>query len=97
MPTYISLNNFTDKGIQTLKESPGRLAAFKKALEDAGGKFIGFYLTMGRYDSVLIVEGPSDEVAAALALSVGGQGNIRTETLKAFTEAEYREILAKMP
>jgi uncharacterized protein with GYD domain len=52
---------------------------------------------MGRYDAVLIVESPSDEVAAALALSVGGQGNVRTETLKAFTEDEYREIITKIP
>jgi uncharacterized protein with GYD domain len=97
MPIYISLNKLTDKGIRTFKESPSRLDAFKKSLEDAGGKFIGFYLTMGRYDAVLIVESPSDEVAAALALSVGGQGNVRTETLKAFTEDEYREIITKIP
>ena len=96
MPTYVVLNNWTDQGIRTIKESPRRLAATKKAIEAAGGKMLGFYLTMGKYDSVLIVEAPSDEVAATLALSAGSQGSIRTETLKAFPEAEYRRIIAKI-
>ncbi len=96
MPTYVVLNNWTDQGIQTIKESPRRLDATRKAIEAAGGKMLGFYLTMGKYDSMLIVEAPSDEVAATLALSAGSQGNIRTETLKAFPEAEYRSIIAKI-
>jgi len=97
MPTYVVLANWTDQGIRTVKESPRRLAATRKAIEAAGGKILGFYLTMGKYDEVLIVEGPSDEVAATLALSSGSEGNVRTETLKAFTEAEYRRIIAKIP
>ena len=97
MPTYIVLNKWTNQGIQTVKESPKRLDATKKAIEAAGGKVLAFYLTMGRYDSVLIVEGPSDEAAATLALSAGSQGGIRTETLKAFPESEYRDIIAKIP
>ncbi len=96
MPTYVVLNNWTDQGIRTIKESPRRLDATKKAIEASGGKMLGFYLTMGKYDSVLIVEAPSDEVAATLALSAGSQGSIRTETLKAFPEAEYRRIIAKI-
>ena len=97
MPTYIVLNNWTDQGIRNVKDSPKRLDATRKAIEAAGGKVLGYYLTMGRYDSVMIVEGPSDEVAATLAISAGSQGSIRTETLKAFTEAEYRKIIAKIP
>ena len=97
MPTYIVLNNWTDQGIRNVKDSPKRLDATRKAIEAAGGKVLGYYLTMGRYDSVMIVEGPSDEVAATLALGAGSQGSIRTETLKAFTEAEYRKIIAKIP
>ena len=97
MPTYVVLVNWTDQGIRNIKESPKRLEATKKAIEAAGGKLIGFYLTMGRYDQVLIVEGPGDEVAATLALSAGSGGSVRTETLKAFPEAEYRGIIAKIP
>ena len=96
MPTYVVLNNWTDQGIQSVKESPRRLAATRKAIEAAGGKLLGFYLTMGRYDEVLIVEGPSDEVAAAVALSAGSEGNVRTETLKAFPEDQYRSIIASV-
>ena len=97
MPTYVVLNNWTDQGIRNVKDSPKRLDATKKAIEAAGGKVLGYYLTMGRYDSVLIVESPSDEVAATLALSAGSQGSVRTETLKAFPEDEYRRIIAKIP
>ncbi len=97
MPTYVVLNSWTDQGIRNVKESPQRLDASRKAIEAAGGKVLGFYLTMGRYDSVLIVECPSDEAAAALAMGAGSQGSIRTETLKAFPEAEYRRIIAKIP
>ena len=96
MPTHISLVNWTDEGIKNVKESPQRLDAFKKAVEAAGGKVIGFYLTMGRYDMVVITEGQSDEVAASLMLSTAKAGSIRTETLKAFAEDQYREIISKV-
>ena len=96
MPTYITLIKWTDQGIRNVKESPQRLDATRKAIEAAGGKFIGYYLTMGRYDAVLIAEAPSDEAVAALALSAGSQGNVRTETMKAFPEDQYRNIIAKV-
>ena len=96
MPTYISLVNLTDQGIRNVRESPQRLDAFKKAVEAVGGKVNGFYLTMGKYDMVVIVEAPSDETAATVILSVGRLGNVRTETLKAFPEDQYRGIIAKV-
>ena len=94
--TYISLIKWTDQGIQNVKESPKRLDDFKKGLESVGGKLIGFYLTMGRYDMVLIIESPSDELSAILSLSTASSGNIHTETMKAFSEDQYREIMAKL-
>ena len=96
MPTYITLVNWTDEGIKNVKESPKRLDAFKQAVQNSGGKVVGFYLTMGRYDMVLIAEGTSDEVAASQMLSVANKGSIRTETMKAFTEEEYRAIISKV-
>ena len=96
MPTYVVLANWTDQGIRTVKKSPQRLDATRKAIEAAGGRLLAFYLTMGRYDEVLIVEGPSDEVAATMALSAGSEGNVRTETLKAFPEDQYRSIIANI-
>ncbi len=96
MPTYITLIKWTDQGIRNVKESPQRLDATRKAIEATGGKLVGFYLTMGRYDAVLISEAPSDEAVAALVLSAGSQGSVRTETMKAFPEDQYRNIIAKV-
>ena len=96
MPTYIVLVNWTDQGIRNVKESPQRLDAFKKAVEAAGGKVTGFYLTMGRYDLVVIVEFPSDEAATTVILRTASLGQVHTETLKAFPEEQYRDIIAKV-
>jgi uncharacterized protein with GYD domain len=97
MPTYIVLTNFTQQGIANIKDGPSRLDAAKAAVKAAGGEFKEFYLTMGRYDSVSIIEGPDDESMAKVALAIGSQGAIRTETLRAFTEDEYRQIIAALP
>ena len=97
MPTYIILINWTDQGIRTVKESPQRLATAKKVIEAAGGKITDFYLTVGRYDMIAIAEAPSDEMMASLILGLGSGGGIRTETVKAFSEDQYRDIIAKIP
>lgn len=97
MATYIVLLNYTDQGIRNVKDSPNRLDAAKKALADLGGEFKEFYLAMGAYDLVAIVEAPSDEVVAKFALLVGSQGNVRTTTLKVFSEADYRRIIQALP
>ena len=97
MPTYITLLSFTDKGIAEIKESPGRLNAAKQAFQAAGAELKEFYLTMGRYDMVILAEAPDDETVAKLALAIGSAGAIRTETLRAFTEEEYRKIIASLP
>jgi uncharacterized protein with GYD domain len=97
MATYIILTNWTQKGIENVKDSPARLEAVKKAFKAAGGEMKAFYLVQGRYDMVVISEAPNDEVAAKVALIVGGSGAVRTETLRAFTEEEYRKIIASLP
>ena len=97
MPTYITLFRWTQKGIENVKDSPARLDAVKKAIAAAGGRPIAFYLTMGQYDAVGISELPNDEAMAKLALAGGSQGYVRSETLKAFTEDEYRKIIASLP
>ena len=97
MPTYVTLLRYTQKGIESIKEGPARLDAAKKLFEAAGGKFIGFYLTMGQYDAVVISEFPTDEAIAKVALAGSSQGFIRSETARAFTEHEYRSIVASLP
>ncbi|MFQ5898213.1 MAG: GYD domain-containing protein [Candidatus Methylomirabilia bacterium] len=97
MATYISLISYTDQGIRNVKDSPKRLDAAKKLLKDLGGELKQFYLTMGQYDIITVAEAPNAEVVAKFALSLGSGGNIRTTTLTAFTEAEYRKIIAGLP
>jgi uncharacterized protein with GYD domain len=92
MPHFVSLVRYTHQGLAKIEESPKRLDAARKAAEKQGGKVHGWYLTMGRYDAVLISEFPSDEACAKFMLASGGLGNISTETLKAFPEADYRKI-----
>lgn len=93
MPHFVSLMRYTQQGIAKIKESPARLDAAKKAAEKAGGKIHAWYLTMGKYDALVISEFPNDEACAQFMLSVGAMGNLTTQTLKAFTEAEYRKII----
>jgi uncharacterized protein with GYD domain len=97
MPTYIALCQWTQKGIEGVKKSPERLDQFRQAVKSAGGEMKGFYLTMGQFDFVVLLEMPDDAAAARLMLSVATQGNVRTETLKSFTEDEYRRILTSVP
>jgi len=97
MPTYITLIDWTEEGIEDIKESPGRLDAAKKAFQAAGAELKEFYLLMGQYDMLVVAEAPDDETVARLALSVGSGGAVRTETMRAFTEDEYQQIIAALP
>jgi uncharacterized protein with GYD domain len=97
MPSYIILGRWTQKGVENLKQSPGRLDAAKKAMESAGARMTAFNLVMGQYDFVTTVEAPNDEAMAKVALALGSQGNVRTETLRSFSEADYRKIISGLP
>ena len=92
MPTYITLVNFTDQGIRTIRDAPQRWDDAHAAIKAAGGS-LQLFLTIGQYDAVAITEFPNDEVATTAVLALGSQGNIRTTTLKAFTEQEARKII----
>ncbi|CAH1677320.1 Glutamine synthetase and cystathionine beta-lyase binding protein [Hyphomicrobiales bacterium] len=93
MTTYIMLAQWTDQGARSVKASPSRLDAAKQALKEMGGDFKAFFMTMGRYDMVIVCEAPDDAVHARFCLQLAMLGNVRTETLKAFPEAAYREII----
>lgn len=92
MPTYVTLLSYTEHGISTVESSPNRIESAKELAADLDGEFKAFYLTFGQYDGVAIVEFPDDETAAEYALTIGKGGNAQTETLKAFTEDEFRDI-----
>jgi uncharacterized protein with GYD domain len=93
MPTYIMLSSWTDQGIRHVKDSPDRLDAARQLCRQHGAEMTGFYMTMGAYDMVVIIDAPSDEAFARLAISIAKGGNIRTATLKAFDEGQYRKII----
>jgi len=97
MPTYIQILRFTEQGIEKIKEGPARLDAAKQTLRAVGGEIKGFYLVMGQYDAVIVLEAPNDETASRFALAIGAKGNVRTETLRAYTEDEYRKLIASLP
>ncbi|MBI4219986.1 MAG: GYD domain-containing protein [Chloroflexi bacterium] len=97
MPSYLSLINWTEQGIKNVKDSPKRLEDAKRLIMQHGGKLIFFYMTMGQYDLAVLVEAPNDEVMAQVALTLARGGNVRTTTLKAFTEDEYRKIIGSLP
>jgi uncharacterized protein with GYD domain len=96
MPTYIMLANWTEQGIHTVKNSPQRLEAAKAMAAALGGELTSFHMTMGEYDMVAIYQAPSDDMAARFSLQLGMEGSIRTKTLKAFPEEEYREIIGAL-
>jgi uncharacterized protein with GYD domain len=96
MPTYISLIRYTEQGVKTFTELSQRLEETKKAGESVGATLVGYYLTMGQYDAVAISEAPDDATIARLALAASARGNVRTETLRAFTEEEARKIAAEL-
>jgi uncharacterized protein with GYD domain len=94
---YVTLIRYTEQGIKTFKDLPSRLEETRKAGEAVGAKLVAFYLTMGQYDAVVVSEAPDDETVATLALAAGGRGNVRTETLRAFTEDEAKKLAAAVP
>jgi uncharacterized protein with GYD domain len=93
MASYIVLLKWTAQGIGSVKGSPARLDTGRKNFKKLGVKIKDTYLTMGRYDLVCLVEAPDDEAFAKAMLTLGSQGNVQTETLKAFSEAQYRKIV----
>jgi uncharacterized protein with GYD domain len=96
MPTYVTLANFTDQGIRNVKDSPDRLSAFRSMAEQVGVSIKSVYYTVGNFDIVTVVEGTDEAVTAGL-LKLGSLGNIRTQTLRAFSPEEMKTIITKMP
>ena len=97
MPTYISLVQFTDKGIQAAKETTRRMSDWAAKVKPMGVTIKDMYWTLGQYDQVCVFEAPDDETAASVLLAADLLGNIRTQTMRAFTTSEMEKILAQVP
>jgi len=96
MPTYIVLGKFTDQGIRAVRDSLKREDAFRKQCEKVGAHIKDVYRTMGRYDLVATLEAPADVTVSSLLYSTAALGNIRTETMRAFSRNETEEAFAKL-
>jgi uncharacterized protein with GYD domain len=96
VPTYVTLLRFTAKGAEQIKGGPGRLEDAKKRAKQRGGEIKAFFLTMGRYDAVAVIEAPNDEAAITGSIGAAQLGYVRTETMRAFTEDEYKKLVAAL-
>jgi uncharacterized protein with GYD domain len=97
VPTYIFLCKYTAEGIKGVKEAPQRRQRALARIEELGGRAIGTWLTLGRYDIVLAADFPDETSASAFALGTGMAGRLTTETMRAYTPEETDAILAKLP
>jgi uncharacterized protein with GYD domain len=93
MATYVTLLDYTQKGLDAIKDSPQRAAAFHESAGNAGITVKELYWTTGGHDGVLILEGPDEMAIMALLLTLSRAGNVRTKTLRAFDQQEMEEIL----
>jgi uncharacterized protein with GYD domain len=97
MNTYIILIKYTQQGIQNIKESPARFDAAKKVLQSMRGDIKQVFLTMGQYDLVVIAEAREDETIAKFVLKTASLGNVTSQTMRAFSEKEFRKIVEDLP
>jgi uncharacterized protein with GYD domain len=96
MPTYIVLASFTEQGIANVKDTLKRADAAKAAAKKSGATLKELYWTLGQHDIVAIFEAPDDETITAVGLTIGKAGNVRTQTLRAFSAADMKSILGKV-
>ena len=96
MPTYIVLLRWTSEGIKNIKDSPARLDAARKGFEASGVTMKDFYMVTGQYDMAIVCEARDDAAIAKATLTVASKGSVQTETLRAFTETEYRSIVSSL-
>ena len=96
MPKYVCLVTFTEQGLKGIAATTRRAAAFNERMEKKGVHAVITLWTVGRYDLVHVFEAPDDETAAALAFSLGSFGNVRTQTLRAFTAEEMDAVIAQV-
>jgi uncharacterized protein with GYD domain len=97
MPTFILSLSWTDQGIRTVKDAPKRAQAARDLAKKLGVDIKQVYLTSGESDFIIIVESPSGDNVAKFAMAVGAQGNVRTRTARAWSEAEYQKLISELP
>ncbi len=96
MSTYVVLGSFSDQGIKAVKDTAKRAKAFRDLAKSMGGNIKDIYWTLGKFDVVTILEAPNDETATAIMMKAGSLGNMKSQTLRAFTENEINSVLSKV-
>ncbi len=96
MPVYISLINLTDQGIRSIKDDPNRVKSAAQFAQREGVRILSEWWTMGQYDAIMITEAPDDETINRFLLGAGRQGNIRTTTMRGFTQDEIMGIIQRL-
>lgn len=97
MTTYVMFGNYTQQGMDKIRGAPARIDTAREAMSKVGAELKQWYLLMGQHDFLFVVEAPSDEAMAKLALAMGSHGNIRTTTTRAFSEDEFRKLVMELP
>lgn len=97
MATYIMMGNFTPQGMSKITGSPARIDTAREVMHNLGAELKHWYVVMGQYDFVALLEAPDDETVAKISLSIGAHGNIRIQSMRAFTEDEYRQLITDLP
>ncbi|MDX1534476.1 MAG: GYD domain-containing protein [Thermoplasmata archaeon] len=97
MPAYIALLSWTGQGVRNVRETTKRFQEGTSVFEQMGVNILSFHWTSGRYDAVAVSEAPDDETASAAALAIASDGNVRTETLRAYSLEDMERIIGKMP
>jgi uncharacterized protein with GYD domain len=97
MPTFILRLNWTAQGIRGVKEAPKRSQAAKELAKKLGVEIKQVYLTTGEHDLLIIVESPSGDNVAKFALAASSQGNVRTSTIRAWSESEFQKLISELP
>lgn len=96
MNTYLMLGKLTEKALSSIDQHSERITRFKQIVQEQGAKVVSFYLILGKYDLIAVLEAPNDDVMARIALIVGKRGNARTITMRAFDEKEQNELIGKL-
>jgi uncharacterized protein with GYD domain len=97
MPTFLITMNWTEQGIHNIKEAPKRAAAAREMAKKLGIELKETYVTTGESDLLAIVESPSGDNVAKFCMAIGSQGNVRTRTVRAWSQAEYAKLISELP
>ena len=96
MANYVMVFSFTTKGIENVEKAPRRVEAAKETCRNMGAEVTAFYGLMGRYDTMFILDAPDDGTALKIAAAISREGNVRTETWRAFSESEFRDLVSSL-